>query len=166
MSDKKSTAEPSMEEILASVRRILAEEGNGVRPGPRPSRAAADVLDLTEAIGEDGTVRHIEPAAMRREAVAPPVLPDGRVEPVPPRPDGAGNRLLSEPASSAVASSFARLSGVSHAEQGDAEPALDQVLRETLRPMLQAWLDENLPALVERLVQAEIARVVGDAGKR
>ena len=30
--------------------------------------------------------------------------------------------------------------------------------------MLQAWLDENLPALVERLVQAEIARVVGDAG--
>ncbi|HEV2185691.1 MAG TPA: DUF2497 domain-containing protein [Stellaceae bacterium] len=166
MSDKKSTVEPSMEEILASVRRILAEEGKGMRPGPRPSRAAADILDLTEAIGEDGAVRHIEPAAMRRQAVVPPILPDGRVEPAPPRPDAAGDRLLSEPASSAVAASFARLSDVSHVEEGDTEPALDRVFREALRPMLQAWLDEHLPALVERLVQAEIARVVGEAGKR
>jgi uncharacterized protein len=167
MSEKKTTAEPSMEEILASVRRILAEDERGVRPGPRPSRAAIDVLDLTEAIGEDGTVRHIEPAAMRREAVAPPALPDGRVEPVPPRPpEEANTRLLSEPTSNAVAASFGRLSVAPLQEERDAEPALDHVLRETLRPMLQAWLDEHLPTLVERLVQDEIARVVGDAGKR
>jgi cell pole-organizing protein PopZ len=165
MSDKKSMAEPSMEEILSSVRRILAEDERGAGPAPRPSRAAADVLDLTEAIGEDGTVRHIEPAAVRREAEAPATLPDGRVEPVPPRPPEAANgRLLSESASSAVAASFARLSAPP--DERDAEPALDYVLREVLRPMLQAWLDENLPALVERLVRDEIARVAGDAGKR
>jgi len=156
-----------MEEILASVRRILAEDEKGVRPRPRPSRAAADVLDLTEAIGEHGLVRHIDPASMRREVVAPPVLPDGRVEPAPPRPPEEANaRLLSEPASSAVAASFARLSVAPLQEEHDAGAALDHVLRETLRPMMQAWLDEHLPALVERLVQAEIARVVGDAGKR
>ena len=166
MSDNKSVPEPSIEEILASIRRILAEDETGGRPAPRSSRAAADVLDLTEAVGEDGTVRHIEPMAARREAAEPPVLSDGRVEPAPPRPNGAGGPLLSEPVASAVAASFARLSEVPREAPGAAAPALDQVLRETLRPMLQAWLDENLPALVEQLVQAEIARVVGDAGKR
>jgi len=35
-----------------------------------------------------------------------------------------------------------------------------------LRPMLQTWLDEHLPGIVEKLVQEEIARVVGDAGLR
>jgi cell pole-organizing protein PopZ len=166
MSEKKSMAEPSMEEILASIRRILSEDERGVRPAPRPSRAAADVLDLTEAIGDDGTVRHIEPAAMRRDAATAPALPDGRVEPIPPRPEGARESLLSEPVSSAVAGSFARLSAIPHKAEGEAEPVLEEVLRETLRPMLQAWLDENLPALVERLVQAEIARMTGDAAKR
>jgi hypothetical protein len=39
------------------------------------------------------------------------------------------------------------------------EPSLEDVVRETLRPMLKAWLDENLPRVVERMVQAEIERV-------
>jgi hypothetical protein len=32
-------------------------------------------------------------------------------------------------------------------------------MKEMLRPMLKAWLDDNLPSLVERLVRAEIERV-------
>lgn len=155
-----------MEEILASIRRILAEDERSALPVPRPSRATADVLDLTEAIGEDGTVRHIEPGAARREAAVLPAMANSRVEPTPPRPEGASDRLLSEPVARAVTASIARLSTAPDKEESATEPALDQVLRETLRPMLQAWLDENLPALVERLVQAEIARLVGDAGKR
>jgi len=39
------------------------------------------------------------------------------------------------------------------------EPSLEDVVRETLRPMLKSWLDENLPSVVERMVQAEIERV-------
>jgi len=35
-----------------------------------------------------------------------------------------------------------------------------------LRPMLQSWLDEHLPDIVERLVREEIARVVGESGLR
>ena len=128
-----------------------------------PRAPLTDVLDLTEAIGEDGTVRHIEPVAMRRDA-ATPLVPDGRVEPAPPRPESAGERLLSEPASSAVSASFARLAAAPRQAEHNSEPTLDDLVRETLRPLLQAWLDEHLPALVERLVQAEIARVMGDAG--
>ena len=44
------------------------------------------------------------------------------------------------------------------------ERPLDEVVREELRPMLRTWLDENLPQLVERLVQAEIARIAARSG--
>ena len=36
---------------------------------------------------------------------------------------------------------------------------MDEMAREMLRPMLKAWLDDNLPVMVERLVRAEIERV-------
>jgi cell pole-organizing protein PopZ len=162
-----------MEEILGSIRRILAEDERGGPPLPPRARAASDVLDLTEAIGDDGTVRHIEPKAMRLDTAPPPSpLPDGRVEPVPPRPAaaGSGDRLVSAPAAAAVAGSFARLADVPReapaAAEPDTERALDDIVRESLRPLLQAWLDEHLPGLVERLVQEEIARMTGDAGNR
>jgi hypothetical protein len=164
MSDNKATPEPSMEEILVSIRRILAEDEGGPRqPLPR-SRPAPSVLDLTEAIGEDGRVRHIEPAPMQREVAAP--LSDGRVEPAPPRQNGADQRLLSQPAAAAVSASLARLADAPRQAAAENEAALDNAVRETLRPMLQAWLDEHLPVLVERMVQAEIARLMGDSGKR
>jgi hypothetical protein len=40
--------------------------------------------------------------------------------------------------------------------------ALETLVREMLRPMLQRWLDENLPVLVEEAVRAEVARTSGD----
>jgi cell pole-organizing protein PopZ len=39
------------------------------------------------------------------------------------------------------------------------EPTLEDVVREALRPMLKSWPDENLPRLVQRMVEAEIERV-------
>jgi uncharacterized protein len=161
MSDKKLSTEPSMDEILVSIRRILAEDdAAGTHLSARP-RGNGDVLDLTEALNEDGTVRHIAPVALVPPEPLSRKLPDGRVEPAAPRPDKPAPepRLVSEVASDAVATSFARLASVSTREGGD--HPLDDLVRETLRPMLQAWLDENLPELVERLVKAEIARVVG-----
>ncbi|HYM74158.1 MAG TPA: DUF2497 domain-containing protein [Stellaceae bacterium] len=155
-----------MDEILASIRRILAEDA-GASVSPRPP-AAADVLNLTEAIGADGTVRHIDAAAMRvGPATRVPPLPDGRVEPAVSRPAGSDTpRLVSDAASDAVAASFARLASASRETRREGERDLDALVQEMLRPMLQAWLDEHLPELVERLVQAEIARVVGDATPR
>jgi cell pole-organizing protein PopZ len=151
MSDNKSAPEPSMDEILASIRRILAEDEPMAPPPPVRPRAEADILDLTEAINDDGTVRHIAPISLSPTEAPAPVVSGDRIEPVAPR-------LVSDAASEAVAASFARLASVRR-EGGDA--MLDELVRDALRPLLQAWLDENLPALVERLVRAEIARVVG-----
>jgi cell pole-organizing protein PopZ len=155
MSDQKALPDPSMDEILASIRRILAEDDH-VTVRPR-IRVASDILDLTEALNDDGSVRHIAPVALVTPEAPPPLPPDGRVEPLAPRPDAASAepQLVSPAASEAVAASFARLAETRRGED------IEESVRDALRPMLQAWLDAHLPDLVERLVRAEIARVVG-----
>ena len=72
-----------------------------------------------------------------------------RVKPIPE----AG--LLSREATAAVGSAFNTLTETVKRH----EPSLEDVVRETLRPMLKSWLDENLPRMVERMVEAEIERV-------
>jgi uncharacterized protein len=68
---------------------------------------------------------------------------------------GPEARLLSSEATAAADTAFNTLTQTVM----EHEPTLEDVVRETLRPMLKSWLDENLPSLVERMVQAEIARV-------
>ena len=63
--------------------------------------------------------------------------------------------LLSREATAAVGSAFNTLTETVKKH----EPTLEHVVRETLSPMLKSWLDENLPRVVERMVQAEIERV-------
>ena len=63
--------------------------------------------------------------------------------------------LLSREATAAVGSAFNTLTETVKKH----EPTLEDVVRETLRPMLKSWLDEHLPSLVERMVEAEIERV-------
>jgi uncharacterized protein len=63
--------------------------------------------------------------------------------------------LLSREATAAIGSAFNTLTETVKKH----EPTLEDVVRETLRPMLKSWLDENLPSLVERMVEAEIERV-------
>jgi cell pole-organizing protein PopZ len=39
-------------------------------------------------------------------------------------------------------------------------PTIEDLVREEIRPLMKEWLDTHLPPLVERLVRAEIERVV------
>lgn len=73
----------------------------------------------------------------------------------------AGQRasdLLSSDAARAANSAFGRLADAM-AVPAESERSLDEITQDCLRPLLKDWLDENLPALVERLVREEIARV-------
>jgi cell pole-organizing protein PopZ len=63
--------------------------------------------------------------------------------------------LLSREATTAIGSAFNTLTETVKKH----EPSLEDVVRDTLHPMLKSWLDENLPGVVERMVQAEIERV-------
>jgi cell pole-organizing protein PopZ len=131
------SSEPSMEEILASIRRIIAEEGEAFVPTPkaRPPRAARAQPVETETPEDDsGILELTEPMAV-------------------------DDTLLSDEAASASRRSLAALA-MSVARPGpDGESTIEELVRELLRPMLKEWLDANLPAIVDAKVAAEIARI-------
>jgi len=92
---------------------------------------------------------------------------------VTPRLELSRDRILSSATSGAAAAAFARLGALPRERRregelplGGVDRTLEDIVRDMLRPLLQTWLDENLPGIVERLVREEIARVVGEAGLR
>ena len=171
--------EPSMEEILASIRAIIADDRDAeptMKVGPqivyssdapaRPSLAepppAATVVWARPSAQAPVSVEPEPPAPVVMQprlvgvvsAVAQPRAP-AEAE---PEADFVADSdpLLSDEADGAVAASF-RLLSESMASHGKA--VAERLAREMLKPMLKSWLDENLPPMVERLVRAEIARV-------
>ncbi|CAN7267105.1 DUF2497 domain-containing protein [Rhizobium rhizogenes] len=112
-----------------------------------------------------------EQAEERPASVAPAAAPvEAPVFNPPPRQPAAAtadrflpqvqaelsSSLMSEAAGAQVARSFGELAA---AIDGGERRSLDEIAEEMLRPMLQDWLDDNLPTLVERLVREEIERV-------
>jgi uncharacterized protein len=179
------TQEPSMEEILASIRRIIADDQEGGKaaapsatlqqparaapppPPPPPRKVEDDVLDLGEVatpvprppsldLGHDDIgyrdATDIDFDSLAVEEAAPPTrASEADFAPEPPR-----ERLLSSSADTNVSSSFNMLA---HTVLTQNARTLEDLVKDMLRPMLKSWLDENLPAMVERLVRAEIERV-------
>jgi len=179
MSDTKGPHEPSMEEILASIRRIIAEDADapaGEKPADKPAdkvesdampaHAAAaappedDVLELTEVIEEDAPVTAPQ---------SPTALDDGPAH-VPH--EAEDDRLLSSTSAAASVAAMTQLVGRSQRDRGSEMPlgavdrTLEDIVRELLRPLLRDWLDEHLPQLVERLVKDELDRLAREAHGR
>ncbi len=166
-----------MEDILASIRRILSEDeapaGGGGGPPAVPSAS-----EPTEQHGGDDVLM-LDPAMLVSEppqaAVQPPLIEEAPpvVERVPeppppvemPVPSMATSNLVAPEAAAAAASSVGSLVRTLAAERTmqvySGGPTIESIVREELRPLLKAWLDINLPPIVERLVRAEIERVVG-----
>jgi cell pole-organizing protein PopZ len=193
-------ADPSMDDILASIRKILNEE----EPAAPPAQAAAEPIQLTPEMMVSPPEKLAGPAATPPEpapepepepppppppppaptpappppppvAVAPPPLTPTRVptnimQPLQPQhpPEPAPVNLLDPLAAAAAAAALGQLSRAvsqernAHVSRGG--PSIEDVVREELRPLLKAWLDAHLPATVERLVRAEIERVMARQG--
>ena len=176
MSDASVTPEPSMDEILQKIQRIIAEDEQPAAPPPANPPRSAEILNLTEAVGDNGTVRYLNPleTAPEPEPPPPPRPPERRIEPVPKRPEpanrGSGERLMSDSTAGQAAAAFAQLAAIQRERRratefpmgSGPERTLEDVIREMLRPMLQGWLDERLPEIIERLVRAELARALGE----
>jgi cell pole-organizing protein PopZ len=156
-------AEPSMEEILASIRRIISEE--------EQTPNAAPVLDLTQTDQPaPAPVQHVAPPApdddIVFEAVEQSVVQEVHVpEPVmsAPQPraftaEPTSDVILSNPVASQAAGSLARLAGTLRISDAQGQ-TVEGVVRELLKPMLKEWLDRNLAAIVEARVEAELERI-------
>lgn len=139
--------DPSMEDILASIRRILSEDDAGAPPatepvGTGPALAEPEVLTLQESM-----------------IVAEPAEP-----PTPQPPPKMAPSLAEPQAAGSIAAMLRTL--IAEREQVAVHrggPSIEDLVRDEIRPLLKQWMDANLPPIVERLVRAEIERVVGRA---
>lgn len=139
------SAEPSMEDILSSIKRIIAEEGETAargkrapaRPAARPAgealAAPADVLELSQPIADP---------APAKAAGAP-----------------AAEAIVSPAAAEASRGALEALSRMVMKPETPATETLEGLVREMLRPMLREWLDAQLPGIVEAMVAREIERI-------
>jgi uncharacterized protein len=171
MSEAKGQQEPSMEEILASIRRIIAEDSDTAKPPlPEPEPLPVeeeDVLELTEVVADE------PPPPLPPPPPPPPPPP----EPAPYRPpprrvepqiEVEEEHIVSADPAAASSAAFAGMSQRLRERRnemylGNGNITLEQLVRELLKPMLREWLDENLPPLVERLVHEEIKRIAREA---
>jgi cell pole-organizing protein PopZ len=174
-----------MEEILASIRRIISEDEQPAEgaaapiaepepaplakapdlpiPEPEPESASASApatafedeeddgdLELTQKVETHGDLDFV--AADPEPAPPPPAPVMEAPEPPPP-----GDALVSDHVAAAAAATFGQLS--SNILMPAEGRTLEDVVREMLRPMLQQWLDANLPGIVSEAVQAEVERI-------
>lgn len=187
-SDEPATEEPQNETVSEDDLDALFGSGAAEvepEPVPEPEPAAdEDVMELTEAemepddedldIVEGMDIMFAEEMPEEQPPVELAVEPEVMPEPEPvavPKPATAQppqvmpdvdmdemEALVSEQAASSVSGAFANLSGMVVSSQAK---SMEDLMKEMLRPMLQSWLDQNLPPLVEKMVAAEIRRLSG-----
>jgi cell pole-organizing protein PopZ len=158
MAQNNAPDETSMEDILASIRRIISEEEPAVDASP---------LELSQpAPPDDDEILVFDEPPTAVEPPPPPVAAPAPIAPVAPPPkapswdaeDSLEDQILSEPAVQAAAGAFTRLAGTLRIADTPGQ-TVEGVVRELLRPMLRDWLDQNLPSIVEAKVEAELERI-------
>ena len=190
---EQTSQEPTMEEILASIRRIISEDeapAEGVaapvaEPEPVPvageaplpilepepesvAAAPAPALELEDE-DDDGDLELTQKVETHGDldfvaAEAPAQTPEPEPQPdlealveVPAPAPAPGANLVSDHVAAAAAATFGQLSSsILMPAEGR---TLEDVVREMLRPLLQQWLDTNLPGIVQEAVQAEVERI-------
>lgn len=154
--------EPSVEEILESIKKVIARDNRQTLQAERRRRESHGVmLAAPEPVAPEP---ELDSEDDEDEVLD---LGDALAETETPRPQDEG---LTNPSSArSMRDSLAALAMI--AEPGAApqivrsgETSLEGLVRDMLRPMLAEWLDRNLPEMVERLVKAEIARIAGKKG--
>lgn len=154
-----------MEEILSSIKRIIAEEGDAAT-GARTRRAAAakvaptPVAQADELDDEEEEVLELsDPAptpAAQPKAVAPAAAPvEASAAEAPARPEP----ILSQHVAEATRGPLEALSRMVVKPDVAGSDTLEGLVRELLKPMMREWLDTNLPRIVETMVAREISRI-------
>jgi uncharacterized protein len=181
----KPEQEPSIEEILASIRQIISDDDEPrtaevdlsakEEPAPVADDSFADVLELTNEIPQAAPPPPpVEPTrpSFDLDLAEPPAPPP------PPKPAPApkfetqdiGDAIFTATAAAATADAFARLKGNVPVEReenrtlyADGRVTLEDIVREMMRPMLRDWINDHVPTIVERLVEKELEKLARQA---
>lgn len=207
MSGNKPEQEPSIEEILASIRQIISDDDE-TRPAgeieapvdekfdiptyqppepveEKPRESFAEVLELTNEIESEEKVFDLSEKKFEIPLSEPQVEEDYSrgsdldlsFKGEPTRKGGDVSMggddidaLFSAPAAEATTEAFSRLLGNIPVEReenkrlyADGRITLEDITKDLLRPMLRQWVDDHLPAMVERLVEKELEKLARQA---
>lgn len=153
--------EPSMEDILSSIKRIIAEEGESAtagrtrrpaRPAPPPAVSIPEEADEILELSEPVPTESLRPAPERKVEAEP-------MNATPPPAEPPVEPILSPVAAEASRGPLEQLSRLIVKPEVSGSDTLEGMVRDMLRPMLRDWLDANLPRMVEEMVQREITRI-------
>lgn len=156
--------EPSVEEILDSIKKVIARDS--MTQSATPQRRRGLIAGGSDPSGPDEAEDVLELGAGLEEDLI--IEDDAGLDAVYGEESGEDEDegLIADATRSAMQQNFAALTMLSKpgkqpqiVRQG--ETSLEGLVRDMLRPMLSKWLDENLPGMVEDLVKAEIARIAG-----
>lgn len=133
--------EPSMEDILSSIKKIIAEDD--AKAAPAKTRGRAERAAASPAEAADDSVLELTQNA-----------PDAGDE---------SDAIVSPDAAAASRLALSNLSRLIVKPEVSGSDTLEGLVRELLKPMLKDWLDAHLPAIVERVVAQEVARITGQS---
>lgn len=185
MPDQDTEQEPSIEEILTSIRQIISDDDDdeGAEDAPEsPPEPEEEVVELTEKIEDEPPEPEEEPEPEPEEQAIEVEMLDSEPEPVSePEPEEQAapepefepeeepvpvedktaadddDSLLTEAAEDAAFEAFSELAKKTAVEHNGI--TIEEIVRSELRPLLKGWLDKHLPSIIERLVQEELDRV-------
>ena len=135
--------EPSMEDILASIKKVIAEE-KGLRASPPKAVPAVDDIaadDMALELADDDILELGEPLAPPLD-LGPPLIDQGVAQSSRHSLDVLSNVAASAPPPPQI-------------------NPLEELVREMLRPILKQWLDDHLPGIIDEHVKREITRITG-----
>ncbi len=173
--------EPSMEEILSSIKRIIAEEGDTPGRPRRPSRTMQAPVDrhgvdtdpayLDDESDDDEILELSDPMPMADRTPRTPKSPvlssiDAAPEPrqpaAKPQPSAepSAEPIVSRQTAAATRAPLEALTRMMVKPETGNDGTLEGLVREMLRPILREWVDANLPNMVEDMVSREIAKIM------
>ncbi|PPR77858.1 MAG: hypothetical protein CFH01_01316 [Alphaproteobacteria bacterium MarineAlpha2_Bin1] len=178
--------EPTMEEILSSIRRIISDDDkDSSDKSAKPSSGKEksnndndedkyydqnDVVDLTEMVLDDGSKVKLNKDGSPQNLKNQSDTTDINDPNVKSKLDALNliaskktmgtdvASLLDSVTADNASAAFAQLANT----RAERATTLEELVKELLRPMLKTWLDENLSQVVERLVEKEITKLSGN----
>ena len=154
--------EPSMEEILSSIKRIIAEEGDGpVRPVRKSARMSPQPTPRADPqpFGHDEILELSDPYRSADDDAGYAFDRARQPDPIPMQKPT--DPILSPQTAEASRGSLEALSRLVVKPTNPGSDSLEAMVREMVRPMLREWLDAKLPEIVETMVAREIERISG-----
>ena len=158
--------EPSVEEILESIKKVIARDNRAEAAEERRQREAASLPEADDSVEEE-YAEVFDLAA--EDELADELADELELEATAMESANEDAPLVTEDARMSMQDSLTALAMLSDPSARpqivrSGETSLEGMVRELLRPALSDWLEKNLPPIVERMVAAEIARIAGKRG--